>query len=649
MTVTRQVACVLAACPLTLLAADRVTVVNSAFEDSKTGVPPGWTLGCGEFALREGSGYYGTIGLAWDSAVPCSGEHAVAIQKLTGWRKGVRYRYTAYVRAQNLSCPSGYPYIGLSFGKGSRAEVCDVRTEIPVSGVQGFARYEGFVEKLPDDIQDLTLVLGVAKGTTGRVVFDNVDFAEVPEPSVGFLCSNVYRAMADKGEVEFHASVYPPCDPKRSKAVFSFTDASGRVVRRPADRILPDCMSMKVDVSEMAFGTNAVVGELTFGKHVSCVSLDFAHVREMPKRRVCIDRHGRCLVNGTPFYPLGMFANGISAKVLETYTNGPFNCVMPYNPVNRSALDACQAAGVMAFGSRSSVIFGSYWGKRLGLDTQEKVEEFHSKEVLSLRDHPALLGWYMFDEAPGTEIPARKRLCELYREWDPEHLLWAIQCRTDDLRDFMQATDVMGIDSYPLGYQGHTADQVLDDPTRITRKCLELTFGAMPFWNAPQSYSWSWLKCDWCPGARFPTMAEMRNMNWQHIAAGANGIISYSFGAMQKQPDFPELWKQTIAAHEEIAKVVPVLLSVEPKPSVDSSDPKRLSCRTWMKDSKLYLLACNLTTKPLAADAVLEYGNWMLKGRYLADGEIKVAGKKVRYELPPMGVSFACLFSENSK
>ena len=52
MTVTRQVACVLAACPLTLLAADRVTVVNSAFEDSKTGVPPGWTLGCGEFALR---------------------------------------------------------------------------------------------------------------------------------------------------------------------------------------------------------------------------------------------------------------------------------------------------------------------------------------------------------------------------------------------------------------------------------------------------------------------------------------------------------------------------------------------------------------------------------------------------------------------
>ena len=646
--VARSLCCLLLA-SVSALASDQVTVVNSAFEDSKTGVPPGWTLGCGEFGLREGSGYYGTIGLVWDSAAPCSGEHAVAFQKLTGWRKGVRYRYTAYVRAQNLSCPSGYPYIGLSFGKGSRAEICDVRTEIPVSGIQGFARYEGFVEKLPDDIRELTLVLGVDKGTTGRVVFDNVDFAEVPEPSVTFLCSNAYRAMAGEGEVEFYASVYPPCDPKSSKAVFSFVDASGKVVRRPADSLLPDSMSMKVDVSEMAFGTNAVIGELTSGKHVSRSSLDFAHVRELPKRRVRIDRYGRCLVDGKPFYPLGMFANGIGPKELEIYTNGPFNCVMPYNPVNRSALDACQAAGVMAFGSRNSVILGSYWGKRLGLDTQEKVEEFHRKEVESLRDHPALLGWFMFDESPSNEIRARKRLCELYREWDPDHLMWAIQCRADDLRDFMQATDVMGVDSYPLGYQGCTADQVLDAPTRITRKCLELTFGAMPFWNAPQAYSWSWLKCDWCPGARFPTMAEMRNMNWQHIAAGANGVISYSFGAMLKQPDFPELWKQTIAAHEEIAKVVPVLLSVEPRPAVSSSDPKRLSCRTWAKGGKLYLLACNLTTKPVAASANLEYGSWTLEGRYLAEGEVRVSGRSVKYALPPMGVSFVRLVSASGR
>ena len=639
-----------AACAV-VLGADGVgslPIVNAAFEDSKTGVPPGWSLGSGDFRLVGGHGYYGTLGLAWDSSTPCSGMHSVATQRLTGWRKGVRYRYSVYVRAVNLECPSGFPYIGLNFGRGASAEVCDVRTEIPVYGIREYARYEGFVEKLPDDTKDLTIVLGVSKGTKGRVIFDNVDIAEVPEPSVSFICSNAYRAMADKGDVEFHAVVYPPCDPARSRATFSFVGASGKVVRRSAERFAPDSFSVRIDVAEMAFGTNSVGCELSFGGHVSQSSMAFARVSELPKRRVCIDRHGRCLVDGKPFYPLGMFAGGINAKVLETYTNSPFNCVMPFNPIDRAGLDACQASGVMAFGGRASVILGSYWGNRLKLDTQEKVEAFHRKEVMSLKDHPALLGWCVFDEPPASEAPARKRLCELYREWDPDHPMWGVHCRTDDLRDFMQTADVLGFDSYPIGYHGDKAEQVLDAPTIITRKGLELTFGAMPLWNAPQAYNWAWLKASWNPGAQFPTMAEMRSMNWQHVAAGANGVISFSFSSMYKQPEFQEVWNQTVAANEEIAKAVPVLLSVEPRPSVVPSDRKRLSCRTWVKDGKLHLLACNLTTKPISAYATLEYGVWKLEDRYMADGEVSVDGRKVKYDLPPMGVSFVRLAADDA-
>lgn len=623
-----------------LFAADSLPLVNSAFEDSKTGVPPGWTLGGKGFRLVGGHGYYGTRGLAWDSATPCPDGSSVACQSLKGWRKGVRYRYSVYVRTVNLECPEGFPYIGLSFGKGETAKVCDVRTDIPVSGVREYARFEGFVESLPEDAENVTIVLGVSKGVKGRVIFDNVDVVEMGEPSLSFLCSDAYRAMAAEGEVEFHAAVYPPCDPAKSRASFRFVDASGKQVVRSAQRLEPDVFSLKIDVSEMAFGTNQVTGELFCGSHVSTASLGFAHVRELPARRVCIDRHGRCMVDGRPFYPLGMFVNRVDADMIAAFSNTPFNCVAPFCPVDRSGLNVCRKAGLMAFGGRGSVILGSYWGKQLKLDTQEKVEAFHRKEVMSLKDHPALLGWFVFDEPPAAEIPARRRLCELYREWDPDHPMWGVHCRTDELRGFMQTADVLGIDSYPIGYHGDKAEQVIATPTRLTREGLKTTFGAMPFWNTPQSYSWSWLKVNWNPGARFPTMAEMRSMNWQHIAAGANGVISFSFGSMQKQPDFPRLWKQTVSAHEEIAKVVPILLSVEPRPSVVPSDPDRLSCRTWVKDGKLYLLACNLTTNPLAASADLEYGDWNLEDRYLPDGDVTVAGRKVRYTLPPMGVSF---------
>lgn len=631
-----------------LFAADSLPLVNSAFEDSKTGVPPGWTLGGKGFRLVGGHGYYGTRGLAWDSATPCPDGSSVACQSLKGWRKGVRYRYSVYVRTVNLECPEGFPYIGLSFGKGETAKVCDVRTDIPVSGVREYARFEGFVESLPEDAENVTIVLGVSKGVKGRVIFDNVDVVEMGEPSLSFLCSDAYRAMAAEGEVEFHAAVYPPCDPAKSRASFRFVDASGKQVVRSAQRLEPDVFSLKIDVSEMAFGTNQVTGELFCGSHVSTASLGFAHVRELPARRVCIDRHGRCLVDGRPFYPLGMFVNRVDADMIAAFSNTPFNCVAPFCPVDRSGLNACRKAGLMAFGGRGSVLLGSYWGKQLKLDTQEKVEAFHRKEVMSLKDHPALLGWFVFDEPPAAEIPARRRLCELYREWDPDHPMWGVHCRTDELRGFMQTADVLGIDSYPIGYHGDKAEQVIATPTRLTREGLKTTFGAMPFWNTPQSYSWSWLKVNWNPGARFPTMAEMRSMNWQHIAAGANGVISFSFGSMRKQPDFPELWKQTVAAHEEIAKVVPILLSVEPKPSAVPSDPELLSCRTWAKDGKLHLLACNLTTKPVAASATLEYGNWKLADRYLDDGRVSVEGNTVRYELPPMGVSFVSLSDAGS-
>ena len=249
-----------------------VPIVNSAFEDSKTGVPPGWTLGSKDFRLIGGHG-----------------------------RKGVRYRYSVYARTVNLECPSGFPYIGLSFGNGSSAENCDVRTEIQVSGVRDYARYEGFIERLPDDVQELTVVLGVPKGAKGRVIFDNVDIEEMPEPSLSFMCSNVYRAMACEGEVEFHAPIYPPCDPVRCKAAFSFTDASGKVVRRAADRLSSDSLMLKVKVSELAFGTNSVAAELSFGNHVSRAAMDFTRVHELPKRRVCIDRHGRCLRTASRF------------------------------------------------------------------------------------------------------------------------------------------------------------------------------------------------------------------------------------------------------------------------------------------------------------------------------------------------------------
>ena len=134
-------------------------------------------------------------------------------------------------------------------------------------------------------------------------------------------------------------------------------------------------------------------------------------------------------------------------------------------------------------------------------------------------------------------------------------------------------------------------------------------------------------------------------MNWQHIAGGANGLIPFSyysqFYPLNKQ-DWRPFWAVSVASYREVARMVPVLLSVEPAPTPrpDSDD---LSCRTWVKDGDLYLLACNLSPKPLYASVDLSSGSWTMAGTEVGTPAAMDGPAKVRFYMDPDGVSFVRL------
>ena len=47
------------------------------------------------------------------------------------------------------------------------------------------------------------------------------------------------------------------------------------------------------------------------------------------------------------------------------------------------------------------------WAKRNNVTRQEQVDEYFISEIDKVKDHPALLCWYVCDERPATEIPDR--------------------------------------------------------------------------------------------------------------------------------------------------------------------------------------------------------------------------------------------------
>ena len=104
-----------------------------------------------------------------------------------------------------------------------------------------------------------------------------------------------------------------------------------------------------------------------------------------------------------------------------------------------------------------------------------------------------------------------------------------------------------------------------------------------------------------------PTVDEMRSMSWQCIASGANGLIYYSFTAIQKQTHglpFAKAWADICKVGEEVRRYIPVLLSVESAPEVTGAPPE-WGVRVWRKGGATWLLVVNAQDKADSAALTL--------------------------------------------
>ena len=147
----------------------------------------------------------------------------------------------------------------------------------------------------------------------------------------------------------------------------------------------------------------------------------------------------------------------------------------------------------------------------------------------------------------------------------------------------MFAHDVLGIDPYPV--PRHKISRVLEE-TRITAK---RTFGFSPMWHVPQAFDWTSVGVK---NARHPTEDELRNMTWQAIAGGGNGIVYYAY---YKLKPFEEKWRETCRVGEEVKSLFSVLLSDPDANFVLEGAPSELGWRAWRRDEETFLLLVNAT------------------------------------------------------
>ena len=281
-----------------------------------------------------------------------------------------------------------------------------------------------------------------------------------------------------------------------------------------------------------------------------------------PPPRVYIDQDARAVVDGLPWFPMGVyFSTGLMSPghpALLNVSKSPLNFVMPYGEATAGNLDEAHRVGLKVVYSLKDLFYGTAHCPRNITSPAEEEAAFKAR-VAQFKSHPALLAWYTNDELPASTYYNALLAHQLWaEEGDADHPTWQVLCEDGEFGQYMGTFDVVGSDPYPIGRPRGGAAGMHEE----VNSTVALTDHARPVWEVVQAMNWKNYHTV-CEGCRTPTLHETRSMAWQAIAAGANGLIFYSYHDVQRNPDvgFDEEWGHIGDVTREVLAWAPVLLA----------------------------------------------------------------------------------------
>ncbi len=580
--------------PLLALTSD-VPLANPGFEDGADG-----------WSLPENYSVDGTVsrsGAASLKVVNTDPEVYRLASQAVPFEAGACYEYSVWVKTDGVegdesgataclewSGPDGW--LGGSYAQG-------------VKGTADWTLIRSISGPIPPEATSCRLTLYLRKGMTGAAWFDDASMREhFPEPLTVRLASPRYRGrfpaftadaearvvvdVAERLEggvgpddLEIRLSIQGPDQAE----VFS---VSGRAARHgeyvcPLSDLAPGEYRLRLELAPVEGGDVLSVHEspLTAVAPVT------------PEPPVYIDERGRTIVNGEPFFPLGLYDGPAKPEDLAVMAEAGFNCVMPYGSYGgslqdmRERLDRAEAVGMKMIFSIKDFYAGTQWfpGSVAGWTDEDAMTE---GVVTAMRDHPALLAWYLNDELPVEYVPRLRERYEKVRALDPDHPCWSVLYQVGQMGEYVGTADVLGSDPYPVGRAP------LSMAGDWTRRTVSAMGGSGSVWQVPQAHDWANYAKE--EERRPPTLDDLRCMTYQCLAEGAMGLIYYSFYDLKRDAlGFEARWADMRAIAGEVNALIPFLLSDEPRPDLGlaSTDPDRVSAAAWSSDGEILILAAN--------------------------------------------------------
>ncbi|HKK76468.1 MAG TPA: chitobiase/beta-hexosaminidase C-terminal domain-containing protein [Saprospiraceae bacterium] len=306
-------------------------------------------------------------------------------------------------------------------------------------------------------------------------------------------------------------------------------------------------------------------------------------------------RTGGLIVDELPYFPAGFYCYPpVQETLAEEEVVRGFNMMSPYQVITPATLpdrirylDRCAALGMKVHYNLLSVAGGGGVGNgRANYDSLRR-RQFLKAEIEAVKDHPALLGWYISDEPTGAQISAAslKPTYELIKQLDPYHPVSIVFMNPKRAAEYREVMDIVMADPYPI--PNRTPDEV---STVIADLKAAFRY-ELPVWLVPQAFGGNehW--------GREPSPGELRLMTWLGALEGATGVQYFIRHGLSSFPKSTLVWDAASAAIQELLNLSPFLLEYEASAKLPVMDPD-LEARWFQKGDAVVLIAVNTSKQP---------------------------------------------------
>lgn len=317
-------------------------------------------------------------------------------------------------------------------------------------------------------------------------------------------------------------------------------------------------------------------------------------VRLSPKaNEVKIDyTTGGLYVDGLPFLPTGFYSslNENNYTFLKSEVTQGINLYSPYHNIvkenqnNRMGyLDLCAQLGIKVNYNVCSLAATKGGVGIKSTESEEKRFQSLREEIMRVKDHPALLSYYIADEPDGQGISPEtlQRSYDLIHEIDPYHPISVVIISSLPAKRYAKTYDIIMADPYP----------VPNAPAKEAPRMIKDIYQQMRYekavWLVPQVFGGGEI---W---TRESTAREVRIMCYGSILDGARGIQGF-----HRMPDSgsPLLWNGFKEIAVELQQISSYLFDPDSK-AIDIKN-EQIKARAFHANGNLLIIAQNMENEP---------------------------------------------------